>query len=495
MPAAEFVRQVGEINQVNPARIQPGEIRVPVSAAATPLRSDPQAATLAPSAEAILSLSADESGCTGPAGSSVYPFDVDMVVDVMRMNRRSRAPAARATILIADSGIDATDRGVFPREIFVDAPSPWGNFARSMRPLINSVNARRHGLEVASLALGGPTLSYFNLGSTEPRLNIIMRPIYQESDGRVVHDTNLFPDIISRARTRPGTIVNLSLRSSARIPSILQETQRGDRSILFVAAAGNQGRPLGPEGDPLEAVYPALYGGNENRRLITVGALDGLGQLAPFSNHSPTYVDIAAPGCQVPTFSYVGEPTRLRVMARSGTSLAAPLVTFAAAVIFSETATPAEEIKRRVVAASDVDRELSDRVVDGRRLNIAKAIAVNDDVLEAQSIGLRFGRVEFLQNGNVARDDHRLVLACAVQRQLYLPLNQVRKIARFGESGGEPNFLLYYVTEETDVGGNLFRRDECRPPAGWSVRLTASDGREIGPLRFEELTDYVRRLR
>lgn len=90
---------------------------------------------------------------------------------------------------------------------------------------------------------------------------------------------------------------------------------------LVVAAAGNGGE----NGPP---VYPA-----DLPHVITVGATDRNGNVAPFSSRSP-YVDLAAPGVSivaaVPTWK---DPTGFSQL--TGTSFAAPIVAGAAAWLWT----------------------------------------------------------------------------------------------------------------------------------------------------------------
>ena len=77
--------------------------------------------------------------------------------------------------------------------------------------------------------------------------------------------------------------------------------------------------------------YPAASSLEFPNRVLTVGALAPDGTLASFSNKGAAAVGIAAPGCNIESTLPGGKTGPM-----SGTSQAAPQVTFAAALLYSE---------------------------------------------------------------------------------------------------------------------------------------------------------------
>lgn len=173
---------------------------------------------------------------------------------------------------------------------------------------------------------------------------------------------------------RYADIVNLSVGSPNRMDNVatLAQTQP---NLLLVVAAGNDGKDLN-----LKPTYPALFGGDFGRlrdQTITVAAHSGDGNRADFSNFSADYVDIAAPGCAIAQTSRQGSPVK-----NYGTSLAAPLVTFTAALIRSLGIESPREIMNRIIASSEYIAKLDGLVSAAGILNPVKAVSLYEDVVE-----------------------------------------------------------------------------------------------------------------
>jgi subtilisin family serine protease len=125
------------------------------------------------------------------------------------------------------------------------------------------------------------------------------------------------------AADQGARIINISstgTRYSAALETAVQYAQ--DKGALVVAAAGNTG-------DRDNAVnYPAAFD-----RVLAVAAIDDKDQLAPFSQRQP-YVALAAPGVDVPSTAWSGAG-RGMYASQSGTSIAAPHVSGAAAILWA----------------------------------------------------------------------------------------------------------------------------------------------------------------
>jgi subtilisin family serine protease len=152
----------------------------------------------------------------------------------------------------------------------------------------------------------------------------------------------------------------------------------GEQGILFVTAAGNDGRNL--ETNP---IYPCAY--NE-ANMICVAASTDEDKLASFSSFSAKVVHLAAPGTDVVGLvpsglkpeneTLLGSaesralPNFATVAVSNGTSFAAPHVTAVAALLFANcpaTITVAE-IKKAILDAAERKPDLAGKVLTGGRL-------------------------------------------------------------------------------------------------------------------------------
>ena len=140
----------------------------------------------------------------------------------------------------------------------------------------------------------------------------------------------------------------------------------GDRGVMVVAAAGNEGNNSDVKPD-----YPAAF---DLPNIVSVAATDRSDQLLDFSNFGAKSVDLAAPGDDVlSTVPTLSDPSGYAAF--SGTSMAAPFVSGAAALYLAKyPGATVDQIKSALMQTADRLPTLVGKTVSGGRLDIAKAL-------------------------------------------------------------------------------------------------------------------------
>jgi len=266
---------------------------------------------------------------------------------------------------------------------------------------------RNHGTHVAGLATAR-LLSDGDRAEIEKRLRLMVVKI-ASGDGRV--DEAGIGNGIVYAHRKVTNIVNFSFEGPQA--SLLQQTLISQYSnVLFVVAAGNA--PPGEKGVNLDQQrdggFPARYAAKMSN-VIGVAAHDERGHLACFSHYGGRTIDLAAPGVAIESTVRGGRATL------NGTSQAAPLVSLAAALLASMDVREPHVIKRRLLASVDYVPELKDLVVSEGKVNIAKAVALTQDVVQLKDGSLIFGTVVGLSH--VATNDTEPIAFRTVQKIIF----------------------------------------------------------------------------
>ena len=144
--------------------------------------------------------------------------------------------------------------------------------------------------------------------------------------------------------------------------ALLDQINRANAAeILFVAAAGNSGT-----NNDTTPAYPASY---QASNIISVAATDINDNRASFSNYGALTVDLGAPGASI-----LSTIPGNRYGYMSGTSMATPHVSGAAALILSRCSLTTSQLVTNILANVDVIPSLSGVTLSNGRLNVNRSI-------------------------------------------------------------------------------------------------------------------------
>ncbi len=228
------------------------------------------------------------------------------------------------TVAVLDTGVDAAH------------PDLGGRVLTGWDSMDSSGDGRRdpngHGTHVAGIIAA--TVNN-DLGVSGVSAGVTILPVRVLDASGQGDDDELAYGIIW-AVDNGAHIINMSIGGA--VPSTLLEGAIDyalQRDVLIVVAAGNDGAFAN------EPSYPAAY-----RQVLAVAATDSSDRRAIFSNSGP-YVDISAPGSWI-----VSTWTAGRYQSSSGTSMAAPFVAAAAALIQARTGVRGSALANRLTGGA-----------------------------------------------------------------------------------------------------------------------------------------------
>lgn len=179
-------------------------------------------------------------------------------------------------------------------------------------------------------------------------------------------DSSEVIEAIRYAEANGASICNLSFGADIYDPQLAELIQNSN--MLFVISAGNGdafGHGLDIDRTP---IYPAAF---SNENIISVANLMFDGTLHPTSNYGAQNVDIAAPG------SYILSTTANHGYGyMTGTSMAAPMVSGAAAFVFScRSDLSLAQVRQGLLVSAKKLESLNGKVASGGMLDVYGALS------------------------------------------------------------------------------------------------------------------------
>ncbi|MBY0495569.1 MAG: S8 family serine peptidase [Cyanobacteria bacterium] len=169
--------------------------------------------------------------------------------------------------------------------------------------------------------------------------------------------------------------------------------------MLFVAAAGNDGL-----NNDIYPHYPSSYA---NNNVVSVLASTNRDQRASFSNYGVTSVDIAAPGSQI-----LSTVLNNSYAFYSGTSMATPHVSGAAALVLSACPMNTTDLKNLLLSSVDLPASLSGWTATGGRLAVNNAVQTCMVGMPSLTAAVQGKTVTATLNNGPGRADDLLGLFC-----------------------------------------------------------------------------------
>lgn len=272
---------------------------------------------------------------------------------------------------IPGNGRDDDHNGYVDDVVGYNFPSGIGNPAPQVEGIVGE-----HGTHVAGLA-AARWKNGIGIAGVDGVAKIMALNVFGTNR---TTKSSIVENAIRYAARNGASVINLSLSGgeySRTMASALRYAV--DRGSFIVSAAGNAGLKI--QTSPTIGTFfsPAAYGGAISG-MVTVTSTDAeSGSLSRFSNFNPEIVQLAAPGA---IRSVIGEPIGLystfpsnRYSTLAGTSMAAPLVSGAAALVIQYLkacgmdANPSR-VESILLVGSPLNPKLLGYVSSGRELNL-----------------------------------------------------------------------------------------------------------------------------
>jgi len=289
----------------------------------------------------------------GFKGQNVTVAVVDTAVDINHVQLKPRLVINDAEAN-GKAGVDDDGNG------FIDDVNGWDFVNNKPNPTPNPDPTKDHGTHVAGIILADPTTG--SMSGVAPEARLLPVSFLGNDGSGSLGDAVV---AIQFAAQRGAKVINASWGGEYCSEALKNSINAlGAKNVLFAVASGNEGIDFDTTGN---YVYPAVY---NFAHTITVAASSANDYLTGFSNRSFGLVHLAAPGVNI--FSTV----RGGYQYLTGTSMATPFVSGAAAVLWSARPNAtASQIRQALISGVDVTPGKEMKVLSQGRLNLEKPLA------------------------------------------------------------------------------------------------------------------------
>ena len=289
----------------------------------------------------------------------------------------SYTPDKEVVIAVIDTGIDIDDAElknsiwINSKEIpfngidddrngYIDDIHGW-NFYNNNNVMYEGENDA-HGTHCAG-TIAAAADNFRGISGIADYSNIKIMPVKVLGGQDGIGDTLALANAIYYAEANGAQICNLSMGTEFNDP-ILYRVMANSK-MLFCVAAGNDKR--GQRNIDYLPSYPASYNLNN---IISVTNIDAAGRLGKNSDYGAASVDLAAPGSDI-----IGIAGRGKYAYMTGTSMSAPMVSAAAAMVYTDVpGRTLTETKRILLSNTKVLPSLKGTCVTEKMLDLGAAI-------------------------------------------------------------------------------------------------------------------------
>jgi hypothetical protein len=351
-----------------------------------------------------------------------------------------------------------------------------------------------HGTLVASVAVGGPALIE-RFKHLDRLIGLKMARIFRrDACGALRSDPEDVTGAFVYARKNDVNVINGSFRVpvifnkldfTSEFTALVEEFARplDGRSIgqkLVVMAAGNAAGAM----STTDMMFPVTYVSNEvPDHIILVGGVQRTAngrslEMYSKSTYHNRMVEIAAPAVNVPASAPGG-----KLACVTGTSIAAPQVTFTAAVLAALGYGSAPAIKARILATALKVDAFADKIQGGRVLDVAAALDIAADLIWVE------GKVKRVVLRSFMDGDTRVYLCRGASDSPNVDnipnALDARVLAYWSRlPNGEAEA---WKVQENRIN---FRRGRCKPPTGKLAYFDLETGKE-GAADYDKIDRIV----